>query len=1050
MYKKLLLKNVMLAFFLLLSHLVLAQSITITGKVTDEKGNALPGVTIALKGTSKGTNSGADGGYSISAGSNDVLVFTTIGFNRIEEQVGGRTLISVQMKEDQRMLNDVVVVGYGTQRRRDLTGSVGSVRGEVFKNQPITNPTEALQGRVAGVDIIKSSGAPDATPTIIIRGLASLNQPNPLYIVDGVRVPDGNNINPQDIATIDVLKDASSAAIYGAAAAGGVIVITTKKGTGVGTTPAINFNARYGITQPKLVKLLNKNDFIRLENIINPSYFQNADGTARAGIDTLADTDWTKALYRNAYEQNYNLSVAGSSPVVSYLFSGFYNSQKGIYIKNYSNIGGARINTDYKLSKWLKIGEQLAISQRRTSPPVGSEAQLHNAPFRTLPVIPVMDRFGKYGVVPNGYGQLSQFAGSNPVGSANYANAQNARNNLQSNVYADITLPYGFNFRANFSYNYYLENQDYFQDAFTIGKISVGSNSLNKYFIESTQFLSNYVLSWNHSYGKHNINAIAGYEQIQNKYNNLNASETAIGLPGYSFIQTSNSNLSISGKNDPNGLIKSKFARVNYNFNSRYYLSGSIRQDANFVVFGPNKQKGVFPAASAGWNISEEPFFKKLLPVFTTFKLRGSYGELGNSNIGPYLFNSSYQQFQATNGIASGGQNFSPNGPFTIANSINAIPNPNLHWETIRETNLGIDGEILNGRLYFSAEVYNKNTVDMLYNIKLPLSTGFTAPYIANIGKVNSKGIDLMVGFRSNSSNAFGYDVSATAGINRNKVTSLSGLATDAIYDGYNYYSIGDAGFNMMPNQTLTITQAGSPFGSFYGYKVLGIFQTDAEAAVQKAGSGVARAGDLHFEDINKDGVINDADRQIIGNPNPKLVYGINARLNFKGFDAALLFNGVAGVDIFNGVKAYEQYPFSDGNTTSQVFGNSFLGTNGVTDQPRLGIKNADGTFTLDPNKNFTSVNSYFIESGSYLKLKNLQLGYTFSSAMLQKVKIKTARVFIMGNNLFTITKYSGLDPELGSAASAQGYSGVTTRGVDAVSQYPQTRIYSAGIDINF
>ncbi|MGN8068624.1 SusC/RagA family TonB-linked outer membrane protein [Mucilaginibacter sp. 22184] len=1047
MYKKQLLKKLLISpLFVLLCIAAMAQGISIKGKLTDERGLALPGVSVAIKGTTRGTLTDAEGNYTILAGNRDVLVFTMIGYGRQEETVGNRVNISIQLSPDPHSLNEVVVVGYGTQRRKDLTGSVGSVKGEAFKNQPITNPTDALQGRIAGVDIVKSSGAPDATPSIVIRGLASLNQPAPLYIVDGVRVPDGNNINVQDIATIDVLKDASSAAIYGAAAAGGVIVITTKKGTS--GTPTINFSARYGITKPKLIKLLDKNDFIKLENIVNPTYFQTSPGTPRPGIDTLANTDWVKAIYDNAYEQNYNASVAGSTPVVNYLVSGFYNNQKGIYIKNSSRIGGARVNTDLKLSSWLKVGEQLALSQRSTSPPVGTEAQLHNAPFRTLPVIPIKDRFGKFGTVPQGYGQLSQFGGPNPVGSAFYATANNQKNNVQSNVYAEITLPYGFSIRSNFSYNYYLENQDYFQDAFTIGKTSSSTNSLTKYFIQSTQFLNNDVLSWNKTYGKHNLSAVVGYEVIDNKYNMVNAAETSIGLPGYSFIQTSGSNLSIAGKTDNNGLIRSKFARLNYNFNSRYYLSGSIRQDANYTVFGPDKQKGRFAAGSAGWNISEEEFFKPLLRVINNLKLRGSYGELGNSTIPAYLYVSAYNQFNATNGIASGAQNFSQGGPLIIANSVNAIPNPDLHWETIRETNVGLDGEALGGKIYYSIEYYNKNTDGMLYNINLPLSTGFTAPYIANVGKVNNRGWDILLGYR-NTSGKFGYDISVTGGFNKNKVVSLSGLATDAIYDGINYYSIGDAGFNMMPNQNLTITKAGLPFGSFYGYKVQGMFQTDAQAAGSPQGS-TAKAGDLIYEDFNHDGKITADDRQVLGNPNPKLVYGVSARFNYKGLDLALLFNGVQGIDLFNGVKAYKQFPFADGNTTSQVFNASYLGSNGLTSQPRLGVKNPDGTFTLDPNKNYQTVSSYFVENGSYLKLKNAQLGYTFSNSLLSKLKIKSARVFIMGNNLFTITKYSGLDPELGFAASQLGYSGATTRGVDAVSQYPQTRIYSLGLDVNF
>ncbi|NCD68740.1 SusC/RagA family TonB-linked outer membrane protein [Mucilaginibacter agri] len=1046
MYKKLLLKKLLLCHLLvLLCCAAMAQGTAVTGKVTDEKGLPLPGVTIAIKGTARGTNAGTNGSFSLTASPKDVLVFSMIGYSRIEETVGERKVINVQMNAEQQSLNEVVVVGYGTQRRKDLTGSVGSVKGEAFKDQPITNPTEALQGRIAGVNVVKNSGAPDATPSIIIRGVSSLNQPNPLYIVDGVRVPDGNNINVQDIATIDVLKDASSAAIYGAAAAGGVIVITTKKGSG--SEPKVSISARYGITKPKLVQLLNKTDFIALENIVNPTAFQTSPGVPKAGLDTLANTDWVKALYSNAYEQNYNASVSGSTPSVNYLVSGFYNRQKGIYINNYSNIGGARVNTDYKLAKWLKFGEQLAVSQRKTAPPVGTEAQLHNAPFRTLPIIPVTDRFGNYGTVPQGYGSVSLFGGPNPIGSAENANALNYKNNFQSNVYADIILPYGFDLRTNVSYNYYQENQDFYQNAFVIGQTSSATNSLTKTFIQSTQFLTNEVLSWNHSYGKHNLSAIAGYEEIQNKYNNVVAAETSIGLPGYSFIQTSASNLSIQGKNDANGLIKSKFARLNYNFNSRYYLSGSVRQDANYTVFGPDKQKGTFASGSAGWNISEEEFFKPLLPVINSLKFRGSYGELGNSTIAPYLYNLTYAQFMATNGIASGAQNFSPGGPLIIATSANGIANPDLHWETVKESSFGIDGEAMHGSIYYTVEYYNKKTDGMLYNIALPLSSGFTAPFLANVGKVSNKGFDILLGYRHTGKD-FSYDISVNGGFNKNNVISLSGLATDAIYDGYNFYSFGDTGFNMMPNQTLTITKAGLPFGSFYGYKALGLFQTDAEAAASPQKN--AHAGDVRFQDLNNDGKITDADRQVIGNPNPKLVYGISAKMNYKGVDLALLFNGVAGVDLFNGVKAYEQFPFADGNTTSQVFKDSFLGSNGLTDQPRLGVKNADGSFTIDPNKNYQTVSSYFVESGNYLKLKNAQLGYTFSAALLQKIKIRSARVFVMGNNLFTITSYKGLDPELGAAASAAGYSGATTRGVDAVSQYPQTRIYSIGLDVNF
>jgi TonB-linked SusC/RagA family outer membrane protein len=1043
MYKKqLLLKLLFCPLLLLISIGAFAQQISVTGKVTDEQGSPVPGVTITVKGTTKGTNSGPSGNYAISLNSNDVLVFTSVGFEKQEISVNGRHIINIVLLDSHETLNDVVVIGYGTQRRRDITGSVSSVKGDAFKDQPITNPIAALQGRVAGINVVESSGAPDAAPSITIRGLASFNQPIPLYIVDGVRVPDISSLNVQDIASIDVLKDAASAAIYGSAAAGGVLLITTKKGNSGSTTPSINFSSRAGITQPKLVNLLDKNGFIQLENMVNPKFFAGA-----TRLDTLANTDWVHTLYRNASEQNYNLSVSGSSPVVNYLFSGFYNAQTGIFIKNYSNIGGARINTDYKLGKYITIGEQLGISQRQGEPLVGSQADLHNAPFRTQPIIPVYDKYGNYGIEPTGYNGLA-FSGPNPYGAVQSANAQNTKNNLQANVYADIKLPFHLDFRTTIGYNYYLESQDYFQNAYNFGPVALSTNSLDKYAIQSSQLLTNYVLNYNQSFGKHNISAVAGYEQIVNTYNNINAGETAVGLAGYSFLQTSASSLAINGHYDPNGLIKSQFGRFNYNYNGRYYLSGSIRQDANYTEFGPGKQKGIFPAGSVGWNISEEPFFKKIAPGLTLLKLRGSYGSLGNSNIRQYSFVSTYSQFNSASGISAGGQNFAPGAPLTIANSINGIPNPDVHWETVTEANIGFDGEALNGKLYFSAEWYNKNTSDMLYSLQLPTSAGFTAPYVTNIGKVNNNGFDLMVGFRDKIGK-LGYDISATAGFNKNRVVSLSGAATDAVYDGYNWYSNGDTGFNMMSNQTLTITKPGQPFGSFYGYKVLGIFPTDAAAAGQHVNGTTAHAGDLQFQDLNGDGKIDANDRQIIGNPNPKLVYGINMHFNYQGFDLALLFNGVAGVQLFNGVKAYEQYPFADGNTTSKVFGDSFLGSNGLTAQPRLGIAQ-NGGFTLDPNQNYTSANSYFVESGAYLKLKNVQLGYTFSNKFLQQISVKNARLFVMANNVFVITKYTGLDPELGSSFTGSGSGSVTTQGIDAVTNYPQTRIYSLGLDVNF
>jgi TonB-linked SusC/RagA family outer membrane protein len=1042
MYKKQLLKLFFCSLFLLVSTWTMAQSISVTGKVTDQKGQSIPGVTIIIKNGKTGTNSDINGKYILNARGSDVLVFSMVGYLNKEVPVNNQSVINVQLSEDTRLLNEVVVVGYGTQKRKDITGSIATVKADEFKDQPIDDPISALQGRIAGVNVVESSGQPGATPSIVIRGISSLSQPIPLYIVDGVRIPDITNLNMQDIASIDVLKDAAAAAIYGSAAAGGVLLITTKKGT-VGAPPTINFSARYGVTQPKLVNdLLNTPQFVQLQNLVNPAFF-----TGKTQTDTLANVNWENVLYRNAIEQNYNLSVTGATPKLNYLFSVYDNNQTGSFIQNSSGIAGIRVNTDYKLTSFITIGEEIGLSQRKTIP-ISPNVSLDNAPFRTQPIIPVFNAGGSYGTEPLGYS--IQFSGPNPYGAVNTATLTEYTNNVQANVYADIKLPFHLDFRSTFGYTYNAFTEDWFQNAFNAPGAQT-YNTLTENYAEYNQLLANYVLSYNQSFGKHNISAVAGFEQITGASNNLYTSMGSIGQNGYTYIPTSSSagQTTLSGGNDPNALIQSLFARVNYNFNERYFLSASIRQDANYTEFGPDKVKGVFPGVSGGWNISDEGFFAPAKNIFNSLKLRASYGSLGNSNIPPYSYSSVYNQNQLSSGISGGAQGFAPGQAYQIANTLTKLANPDVHWETVTETNIGLDGEAFNGRLYFTAEWYNKNTNGMLYPLPLPTSSGFIQPYYANVGVVNNRGFDFSAGYRDKVGK-LSYDVSVNAGFNKNNVVSLSGTATGVIYDGYNWYNNGNTGYNQMANQTITESKAGLPFGTFYGYKVLGIFQTNAQAAGQVVNGNVAQAGDLDFQNLHPGSPITSADDQAIGNPNPKLVYGINIHLNYESFDLGLLFNGVQGVQLFDGTEAYEESLFSDGNTTTKVFNDSFLGSNGLTSQPRLLGTTSNGSTGLDPNTNYSSVNSYFVQNGSYLKLKNLQLGYTFSGSVLQRLSVKKLRVFVMANNVFTITKYKGLDPELGSAYTTSGYGSATTNGIDTPTNYPQTKIYSAGLDLTF
>ena len=607
---------------------------TVTGRVVDEKGESLPGVNVLVRGTSTGTQTDAAGRYSIelpSGTTGATLVFSYVGYAAQQEELNGRLVVDVTLAPDIKQFSDVVVVGYGTQKRADVTGSVASLNGAEIKSLPVTNVQEALQGRLAGVEVVKSSGAPDATASIIIRGVSSLNNAPPLYIIDGVR-QSGDNINIQDIASIDVLKDASAAAIYGSAAAGGVIIVTTKKGKS--GPPTINFSARYGVTTPRTLKLLGRNDFIYLKQLIaDPVYL----GVQRT--DTLPDTDWTKQVYRNGIEQNYNLSISGGSPTLSYLVSGVYNDQKGVYLNNRSALYGARVNTDYQLGKRIKVGEQLYVWQRNTNPVTITPI---NPPFRTVPTMAPYsnDPANPYGRNPQG------FAGPNLIAQIGTAHIDNKKSNFQGNVFAEIALPFDLSLRTTFGYTYFTENQSYFQDSYNTGAVSAPINSLTKFNNTTSTLLNNYVLSYNHVFGQHTVNALVGYEQIASTYDALRGSQNAVGGTSFAFLPTSSSITRIApGGYDPNGLIKSTFARINYGYDDKYLLSLSARRDGNFTVFGPGNQYGIFPSASVGWRISEEPFFKDALPVMNQLKLRGSYGKLGNSNIPSYLFLSTTGQF---------------------------------------------------------------------------------------------------------------------------------------------------------------------------------------------------------------------------------------------------------------------------------------------------------------------------------------------------------------------------------------------------------------------
>ena len=1016
-------------FFLIVQQ-AFSQARIVTGTVTGENGMPLPGATVSVKGGGSAVRTDHAGNFKISVPEySRILAASYVEYQTKEENIVGKASVNFSLIPAPGKLDSVVVIGYGTQKRKDVTGAISSVQGDAIKDLPVQNVADALQGRVSGVEVINSSGEPGATSQIIIRGVSSLNQTQPLYIIDGVQ-QSGDNINPQDIASIDVLKDASAAAIYGAAAAGGVIIITTKKGHGA--KPTVNFSARYGISKPQVLTLLDKNQFLQFKDLTFDQYYANLPQTT---IDSLPDVNWVNELYQTGTEENYNLSISGSTSSINYYASGIYNKQKGVFLDNASRLAGARLNSDYKIAKWLKIGEQLYAWKKETTP---VKTGIVSTPFRTVPT------GAPYSGNPAApWGSFPNYQAPNLIAQIKTAKFQFPENSFQGNVFAEVKLPPKYlTFKATFGYTSQNYENNIFRDVYNTAVTPVTINSLYRRIGTYEQFLNAYVLSFDHTYQKHTINLLAGYEQYSNKTSYLQTNATAVSGSSFGYILTSGSVLNLSGGFDPNGLVKSTFARANYDFDKKYFASVSVRRDGNFTVFGPEHQYGIFPAASAGWRIDQEPFIKNKYPSISLLKLRASYGELGNSNIAPYQYLTTFKLISY--------QNYANGAPAEAGYTQETLVNAGVKWENVHETNIGLDGELWDGKFSFTADWYNKTTSDLLYGVPIPPSFGLPGnppTYTVNIGSVRNRGVDLAVAYK-NKIREISYSVSITGSFNNNKVLNLDNINGAAIRNGNNNYP--DAGNGKWTGQALTYTAAGLPFGQFYGYKVAGIYKTDEEAAagIQQPNK-LAHAGDLIFEDINHDGQITDLDKTVIGNPYPKLTYGATINLNWKGFDIDMLFNGVAGVDIYNGVAPYEMSIYDGGNVTAKIFNASFLGSNGLTNQPRIGIADGNGGFVVDPNHNYSYASSYFVENGSYLKLKNLQIGYNFAGSLLSKAKISNARLFLMGNNIFTITKYTGIDPELGSADLSVN-AGTTTRGIDVLNKYPNVKIYSIGVDLTF
>jgi TonB-linked SusC/RagA family outer membrane protein len=990
------------------------QAIVVKGTVTSESGETLPGVTVAVKGTTIGTTTNETGQYSLNLpNQNVVLVFSSVGYEKQDVAPGARTTINVTLKADMKALNEVVVVGYGTQQRKDLTGSVGSVKGKELENLPVRGPLEAIQGRVAGVQIVQNSGSPGAAPNVRIRGVTSLNAGNdPLYIVDGVPITgDISVVNPNDIASMEVLKDASATAIYGARGANGIIIVTTKRGKSGKTS--FNVNAYTGIMdvrrQIPMLDAYQERDYILNANA-------NA-GTAevRLGLDTLFrngvavyNTNWQDEIYRQGAVSNYELSLRGGNDKTTYAASLGYFNQKGVVISSGFDTYRGRFSIDHRASERFKTGANILLSTaKRDRVPEGDDnnAVITNA-MRMLPFSPVYNKDGSYTFV-------DQIQRPNPVGLANLTSWFTVNNRLVGNIYGDYDIWKGLSLRSTLNIDYSGTRDE----RFTPSTIQGGAaRPATASYGDVFTWVNENTLNYTRSFGKHSVTGLLGYSVQESKIFNLSASGNQGATDNITTLNAAATPTGASSSKSSWSLV-SYYARLNYSFNDKYLLAATLRRDGS-SRFGADKRYGLFPSVSAGWRISEESFMRNLTFI-NDLKLRASIGVVGNQSISDF----------GAQGLYSTGSNYV--GKAGIA--LSAIPNPNLSWESTTQSDIGIDLSIFNNRVQITADAYLKRTNDLLLSVNLPTTTGFTSA-LQNVGDTQNKGLEFSISSQNikGTGDGFTWTSGFNISFNRNKILTLSNNNADIIQTS------ADATF--FSTSPIGIGRVGQPIGIFYGYVYTGrVYATseEAKAANMRDGSPTGAfyvAGDMIYKDLNGDGVINDNDRAVIGDANPKFIAGLTNTFTFKNFDLSIFLQSSYGNDIFNQTRQSSNRSFVYNAATTEVL-RSWRKEGDITDVPR-------GTPSTIGRNGFVS--NRWIEDGSYLRVKTATLGYTVPATLLKRIKVDNARVYVSGQNLFTFTNYSGLDPEANFRTGQP-----LLQGID-LGTYPQVRSITFGLNLGF
>ena len=970
---------------------------TITGTIVDSSGEPVIGASIVVKGTTNGTITDVDGNYSLSnVPENSTVSISYIGYQPLSYPASSKELSRVILKEDAEMLDEVVVIGYGTMKKSDLTGAVSSIGNKDIKDSPVSNLGQAIQGKISGVQIV-DAGKPGDNVSIKIRGLGSINNCDPLVVIDGVPTDLGlSSLNMADVERLDVLKDASATAIYGSRGANGVVMITTKRGTEGKGKLAVSANYSFQ-NATNVPSLLNAAQYAELSNDMMVNSGRNPNPEWANPSELGAGTDWMDELLRTGVMQNYTVSYSGGNEKSHYYVSGGFLDQSGIVKSvNYRRFT-FQSNSDAQVLKWLKFSNNITFSadtKKSGSYNIGDA-------LKALPIYPVKNEDGSW----SGPDGNSEWYGStrNPIGPTELNKSQTDGYNFLANLTAELTFTKWLKFKSTFGYDAKFWFIDNFTPKYNWKPTPTEETSRYKSDNKSFTYLWDNYFLFDHTFAeKHRVGLMAGMSAQWNTNDYLNAQKNVFMFDNVHEMDNGEEMYAIGG-NETEWALLSYMARVNYSYEDRYLLTATIRRDGS-SRFGKKHRWGTFPSVSVAWRASQEKWFPKN-DYINDLKVRAGYGVTGSqASVGNYSYLASYNTSVYPFGISSGNQ---------TALVSSTLANPYIHWEEVAQTNIGFDASLFNSRVMFSFDAYLKETRDMLVKASIPITSGFedTTTTYTNAGKVRNQGIEMSL-HTINLTGELGWETNLTATYNKNKIKDLNSDVP--------YY------INQINNSYVTMLAKDYPINVFYGYVTDGIFQNQSEVNTHAVQPG-AEPGDIRFRDLNNDGVINDSDRTVIGNPNPSWLFSMNNSLSYKGFELSVFLQGIAGNKIYNANNIDNTGMAAAYNQTTDVL-KRWQGEGTSNSMPRAVFG--------DPNQN-TRVSDRFVENGSYLRLKNITLSYTFPKQWLQKAQIENARLSLSCENVATITGYSGFDPEVG------------INGIDQ-NRYPISRTFSLGLNFNF